>query len=107
MTSMQIVALALAAVAAVVMAVDLVAAVKLRRALARGEIGRKWSLLTALLAFFLLGYVVAPLSLLLGLSQETMSLLTFGVFLLGAAFVWIVIGILRDALSFLDLLKGD
>ena len=107
MNGMKIFAFVLAAIAVVIMAIDVVLAIRLRKALARGEIGRKWTLLTTLLVIFLLGYLAAPAVVLLGLSSETMAVLAFGVLLLGAAFVWIVIGILRDALGFLDLLKVD
>ncbi len=34
-----------------------------------------------------------------------MSVLVFAVFLFGAVFVWIVIGVIRETLSFLDVLK--
>lgn len=89
------------------MAINVVLAVRLRRAIAGGEVARKWGLLTALVAFFFLGYLASPLVRFWKLPVETWALLVFAVFLFGAVFVRIVIGIVRDALSFLDLLKTD
>ncbi len=97
--------LSLAAI--LVMALDVWAALRLRRALIGGGVRQKWQFLTGLIAFFFLGYVVSPLLLVLNLPIEYMGLLVFAVFLFGAVFVWVVIGIIRDVLSFLDLLKEE
>jgi len=105
MSKLTLFSIALAAFASVVMVLNVVLAVRLKNALTGGEIGSKWRLLTVLLVCFLVAYVVSPLLLFLGFGVETMATLAFGVFLLGALFVWIVIGILRDALSFLELLR--
>jgi len=103
---MLYVAYALSVVAMVWMGADVVAAVRLKKALSEGgEVGQKWSLLTNFLIFFFVAYVLSPLILLLELDIEYMSLMVFGVFVFGAAFVWIVIGVLKDTLSFLNLLK--
>lgn len=106
MSTPHLVAYVLAGIAIVVMAIDLFLALRLRRALGSGEVGRKWFWLVLLLGIFLAGYVASPVLLALGLGGEAMSVLVFGVFLLGALFVWVVMGILRETLSFLDVLKA-
>ena len=93
--------------AIVVMAIDVVLALKLKRAILGGEVGKKWTLLTTLLVVFFVCYLASPLVLILELPIEVMSVLVFFVFLFGAVFVWVVIGIIRDTLTFLDMLKKD
>jgi hypothetical protein len=95
----------LAAVAIVVMAVNVVQAIRLRRAIVGGEVGTKWSLLTFLIAFFFVGYLVSPLAIYFRLPKEILDLMVFAVFLFGAVFVWFVIGIIRETLAFLKLAK--
>ena len=102
---MQWVAYGLAAAAIVVMAVNVVQAIRLRRAIVGGEIGSKWSALTWLIGFFFLGYVLSPLAIYARLPQQFLLPLVFAVFLFGAVFVWVVIGIIRDTLTFLKLVK--
>jgi hypothetical protein len=102
---MQLLAYGLAGLAIVVMGVDVVLAVRLRRAIVGGEVGAKWSLLTALVALFFVGYLASPLALYYAIPSRWLNLLVFGVFAFGAVFVWIVIGIIRDTLSFLKLLR--
>lgn len=107
---MNVLAYALAIAAIALMALDLVQAFRLKAALAhgemaRGEVARKWGLLTGLLVFFFVGYLASPLLLLLQVPGQFLYPLVFLVFLLGAAFVLIVVGILRDVLKVLDLLK--
>jgi len=102
---MRWVAYGLAAAAIFVMAVNVVQAIRLRRAIVGGEVGTKWSLLTFLIAFFFLGYLVSPLALYFRIPPEIYDLMVFAVFLFGAVFVWYVIGIIRDTLSFLKLAK--
>jgi hypothetical protein len=102
---MQWVAYALAAVAIAVMAVNVVQAIRLRRAIVGGEVGTKWGLLTFLIAFFFVGYLVSPLAIYLQIPKQVMDLMVFAVFLFGAVFVFVVIGIIRDTLSFLKLVK--
>jgi hypothetical protein len=104
---MRAVSYVLSLAAIVVMAADVWAALRLRRSLIGGGVGQKWQFLTALIVLFFLGYVVSPLVLWLNLPIEYMGLLVFAVFLFGAVFVWVVIGIIRDVLSFLNLLKDD
>ena len=94
-------------VAIVVMALDVFLAFKLKRAIIGGEVGKKWTLLTTMLVIFFLCYLVSPLVLYLDLGKDVMGILVFFVFLFGAVFVWVVIGIIRDTLTFLDMLKKD
>jgi hypothetical protein len=101
---------ALSGLAIVVMGIDLLKAFQLKAALSRGEmgkgeVGKKWTLLTVLLVFFFVGYLASPLLLFFHLDPRYVNLLVFIVFLFGAAFVYVVVGIIRDILTFLDLLK--
>jgi hypothetical protein len=101
---------ALSGLAIVVMGIDLFKAFQLKAALSRGElgrgeVGRKWTLLTFLLVFFFAGYLASPLLLFLKLDPQVANLVVFLVFFFGAAFVYVVVGVLRDVLTFLDLLK--
>jgi hypothetical protein len=102
---MHLVAYVLAALSIAVMAFNLVLAVRLRRAIVGGEVGAKWGMMTALIAVFFAGYLFAPLALYFALPPEYLSVAAFAVFLCGAVFVWVVIGIIRDTLSFLKLLR--
>lgn len=102
---MHLLAYGLAALAIVVMGVDVVLAVRLRRAIVGGEVGAKWGVLTVLVGFFFVGYLLSPLALYYALPAQYLNLLVFVVFLFGAVFVWVVIGIIRDTLSFLKLLR--
>lgn len=102
---MNVIAYVLAAVAIVVMGLNVVAAVRLRRAILGGEVGQKWGLLTLLIALFFVGYLFSPLALYFQLPEAYMNAAVFGVFAFGAVFVWVVIGILRDTLAFLKLLR--
>jgi hypothetical protein len=87
------------------MAVNVVLAIRLRRAIVGGEVGSKWGLLTVLIAVFFVGYLFSPLALYYQVPDEYLNVAMFGVFLFGAVFVWVVIGIIRDTLSFLNMLK--
>lgn len=87
------------------MAVNVIQAIQLRRAIVGGEVGAKWGALTMLIAFFFVGYLFSPLAIYFGLPAEYLSLLVFAVFLFGAVFVWVVIGIIRDTLAFLKLVR--
>jgi hypothetical protein len=102
---MQWVAYGLAAAAIVVMAVNVVQAIQLRRSIVGGEVGTKWSLLTFLIGFFFLGYLASPLAFFFQIPPAIYDLMVFAVFLFGAVFVWFVIGIIRDTLAFLKLAK--
>jgi hypothetical protein len=98
-------AYALAVAAILAMGVALVQALRLGRSIVGGEVGDKWKLLTLLIGFFFVGYLVSPLALFFELPAQYLNLLVFGVFLGGAAFVLVVIGIIRDVLRFLKLLR--
>ncbi len=102
---MEWMAYALAVIAIGVMAVNVVQAVRLRRAIVGGEVGAKWGVLTYLIAIFFLGYLVSPLAIYLQIPKQALDLMVFAVFLFGAVFVSVVIGIIRDTLSFLKLVK--
>jgi len=102
---MQWIAYGLAALAILVMGFDVYLAVRLRRAIVGGEVGQKWGLLTFLIALFFVGYLLSPLALYYQLPAEYLNLLVFGVFLFGAVFVSVVIGIIKDALTFLKLVR--
>lgn len=95
----------LAALAIVVMGVNAVLAIRLKRAILGGEVGEKWGLMTALIVVFFVCYLFSPLALAYAIPPEYLNLLVFGVFLFGAVFVWVVMGIIRDTLSFLKLIK--
>lgn len=95
----------LAALAIVVMAVNVIQAIRLRRAIVGGEVGSKWGVLTALIAFFFIGYLLSPLAIVYELPPRYLNLLVFAVFLFGAVFVYVVIGIIRDMLTFLKLIR--
>ena len=99
------VAYGLATLAILVMGVNAVLAVRLKRAILGGEVGEKWGLLTALIVIFFVCYLFSPLALYFAISAEYLNLLVFGVFLFGAVFVWVVMGIIRDTLTFLKLVK--
>ena len=100
-------AYALSAAAIAVMAFNVFHSLKLKRSILGGEVGKKWALLTTLIVVFFIGYLLSPLVLVYGLGIEVMSVLVFAVFLFGAVFVRVVIGIIRDTLSVLDMLKKD
>jgi len=100
---MQLVAYALAALSILVMGANVVLAVRLRRAIVGGEVGQRWGLLTALVVLFFLGYLLSPLALWLQVPAEWLYLLVFAMFLFGAVFIYVAIGIIRDTLSFLKL----
>ncbi|MEJ2011382.1 MAG: hypothetical protein P8X64_04040 [Anaerolineales bacterium] len=93
--------------AIVTMVINVVLAVRLRRAMIGGVIRSRWGMLTNLIIIFLLGYILSPLLLVFQLPIEYMSLLAFLVFLFGAVFVAVVIRILHDTLASLDLLEED
>ncbi len=102
---MHFIAYGLAALAILVMGLNVYLAVRLRRAIVGGEVGAKWGLLTILVVFFFVGYLLSPLALYYELPAQYLNLLVFAVFLFGAVFVWVVIGIIRDTLAFLKLLR--
>ncbi len=96
---------ALAALAIAVMAVNVYQAISLRRAIVGGEVGAKWGVLTVLIGFFFVGYLFSPLAIWFQLPPKVLDVLVFAVFLFGAVFVSVVIGIIRDVLTFLKLIR--
>jgi VIT1/CCC1 family predicted Fe2+/Mn2+ transporter len=102
---MLYVAYGLAGLAIVVMGVSMVQANRLRRAIVGGEVGEKWGLLTMLITVFFFCYLASPLALYYEIPAQYLNALVFGVFLFGAVFVLVVIGIIRDTLTFLKLLR--
>jgi hypothetical protein len=100
---MQWIAYVLAGLSIVVMGADVVLAVRLHRAIVGGEIGQRWGVLTALLVLSFLGCLLAPLALWFQVSSAWLNVLTLGVALIGAVFIFVAIGIIRDALGFLKL----
>jgi hypothetical protein len=48
---------------------------------------------------------VSPLAIYFHFPKEILDVMVFAVFLFGAVFVWYVIGIIRETLSFLKLAK--
>ena len=95
----------LAGLAILVMAVNVVLAIRLRRAIVGGEVGQKWGVLTGIVGLFFVGYLASPLALLYRVPADYLNLIVFAVFFFGAIFVWVVIGIIRDTLTFLKLVK--
>lgn len=91
--------------AIVVMLVDVILAFRLRKALIGGEIRSRWSVLTNFILVFLTGYILSPLLLVFSVPVEYMVAVVFLIFLFGAIFIWIVIRILRETLSVLDVLE--
>jgi hypothetical protein len=102
---MEFVGYGLAALAIVVMGLNVLFAVRLKRSIVGGEVGQKWGLLTGLIAVFFACYLLSPLALWFRLPVEALNVLVFAVFLFGAVFVWVVMGIIRDTLTFLKLVK--
>jgi hypothetical protein len=99
------VAYAPSGLAILVMGIDVVLTLRLRRAIVGGEVGEQWNLLTVPVVFFFFGYLLSPLALFFQIPTEYLCLLVFGVFLFGAVFVWVVNGVIRQALTFMKLLK--
>ena len=97
----------LSVAATIVMTINVVMAFRLRRGIIGGEVGKRWNLLSFLMLFFLFGYVLSPLLLVFDFPVEVMGILVFGVFLFGAIFVAVVIKIIHDTLSFMDLLQEE
>ncbi|MBK8597797.1 MAG: hypothetical protein IPN83_19910 [Holophagales bacterium] len=107
---METIVFVISALAITVMAIDLYLALQLKKAIGRGDLGKgevakKWNLLTALLVVFFVGYLASPLLVLFKLDPAWGNVLVFTVFLLGAGFVFLVVGVLKDILTVLDVLK--
>jgi hypothetical protein len=102
---MQYAGYGLAIAAILVMGLNVVQSIRLKRAIIGGEIGEKWGVLTLLVAVFFVCYLFSPLALYYEIPNQYLNMLVFGVFLFGAVFVWVVVGIIRDMLTFLKLVK--
>ena len=102
---MQAIGYGLSALAILVMGLNVVLAIRLKRAILGGEVGEKWGLLTGLITVFFVCYLFSPLALYFELPVQVLNILVFAVFLFGAVFVWVVMGIIRDTLTFLKLVK--
>ena len=107
---METIVYVIAALAITVMAIDLYLALQLKNAIGRGDLGKgevakKWNVLTGLLVVFFVGYLASPLLVLFKLDPAWGNVLVFTVFLLGAGFVFVVVGVLKDILTVLDVLK--
>lgn len=102
---MDYVAYVLAVAAILMMGLNTYLALRLKRAIIGGEVGQKWGLLTILIGVFFIGYLFSPLAIYFQVPVRYLNLLVFGVFLFGAVFVYVVMGIIREALSFLKLMK--
>jgi hypothetical protein len=101
---MHLLSYLVAALAILVMGLDVVLAFRVRSVIVSGELSAKFGLLIFLVAFFFVGYLFPPLAL-YDRPGEYLDLLVFAVFLYGAVFVWVVIGTIRDTLAFAKLLK--
>lgn len=86
--------------AVIVMLYALVLAIKLKKHLSGGLVGRNWKFLIALVSIFAAGYIAMPF---LGeLSREVLQLVVGVIFLFGAIYVVITITLIRrivEALS--------
>jgi hypothetical protein len=102
---MVYVSYALSFLGIIVMVINVVLAFRLRRELIGGEIRSRWNLLTNFILVFLVGYILSPLLLVFSVPVEYMVAVVFLIFLLGAIFVWIVITIIREILSVLEVLE--
>ncbi len=104
---MLIVSYLLSVAAIAVMVTNAVLALRLRKVMIGGEVGDRWNLLTTLIVVFLGGYIIGPVLLFLNVPVETMGVMVFAVFFLGAIFVLVVIKIIKDTLTFLEMLKPE
>ena len=95
----------LAAIAILLMVVNVVMAFRLRNALIGGEIRSRWSLLTNFILIFLFGYVLSPLLLVFSVPVEYMGAVVFLIFTFGAIFILIVIRIIRETLTVMGVLE--
>jgi len=90
----------ISAVAIVVMAINVIKAFKLKKAIVGGEVGEKWNYCLYLILFFFAGYIVSPLF--LQISPESKDILVSLVFLFGAVFVFIMITLIFSVITLLQ-----
>ena len=101
--NLTVVYYALSVVAIVIMAVNVVSALKLKKAIVGGEVGEKWNYSVYLIVFFFIGYIVSPLF--LQISPESKDLVISLVFLFGAVFVYIMIRLIFSVITLLEVRK--
>lgn len=90
----------ISAVAIVVMGVNVVKALKLKKAIVGGEVGEKWNYSLYLIVFFFAGYIISPLF--LRISPESKDIIISLVFLFGAIFVFIMIRLFFSVITLLE-----
>lgn len=90
----------ISAVAIVVMGVNVVKALKLKKAIVGGEVGEKWNYSLYLIIFFFAGYIISPLF--LRISPESKDIIISLVFLFGAVFVFIMIRLFFSVITLLE-----
>ncbi len=93
----------ISALATVVMAINVIRAFRLRKAIVGGEVGEKWNYSFYLILFFFAGYIVSPLF--LQISPESKDILISLVFLFGAVFVLIMINLISSVITLLEVKK--
>lgn len=89
--------------ATVVMAVNVIKAFKLKKAMVGGEVGEKWNYCVYLILFFFAGYIASPLF--LRISPESKDILVSMVFLFGAVFVFIMTSLIFSVITLLQVRK--
>ncbi len=93
----------LSVLAIVVMAVNVIRAFRLRKAIVGGEVGEKWNYCMYLILFFFAGYIISPLF--LRISPESKDILVSMVFLFGAVFVFIMTSLIFSVITLLQVRK--
>lgn len=101
--NMVVVFYVISGAAIVVMAVNVVKALRLKKALVGGEVGEKWGYAFYLILFFFVGYIVSPLF--LEISPELKDIVISLVFLFGAIFVFIMINLIFSVITLLGVKK--
>jgi hypothetical protein len=89
--------------AILVMAVNVMRAFSLKKAIVGGEVGEKWNYSLYLILFFFGGYIVSPL--ILRISPESKDIIISLVFLFGAIFVFIMINLIFSVITLLEVKK--
>lgn len=104
MNNMVILYYVLSAVAVGIMAVNLIKAYRLKKALVGGEVGEKWNYSLYLIGFFFVGYVISPLF--LEINPQFKNIVISLVFLFGAVFVFIMIDLIFSVITLLGVKKS-
>ncbi|MBU7012474.1 MAG: hypothetical protein HXS46_17475 [Theionarchaea archaeon] len=90
-------------IAIVVMAINVIKAFQLKKAIVGGEVGEKWNYSLYLILFFFAGYIVSPLF--LRISPELKNIMVSLIFLFGAIFVYIMITLTFLVITLLQVRK--